>query len=161
MRWAEAKRNYVITKDFLDPIKWKCGGNCPAPSYKNGDGRMFNMRPSACTPASAWLDPFVAMQTVLEPPAGGWDGLAPAYGFAIVMFGWCALLNGIGITKLRKWNPSGEPIMQRETPDAVDRLADRGLFADRLHLAPDGWWSGRRSPRAGRTRSIHRPTDTP
>ena len=62
----------------------------------------------------AWFDPFVAMQTVLEPPARGWVGLAPTYGFVLVMLLWCALLNGIGIWKLRKWNPSGEPIMQRE-----------------------------------------------
>jgi len=68
----------------------------------------------------AWFDPFVAMETVLEPPAGGWSGLAPSYGFVLVMLGWCALLNGIGIWKLRKWNPSGEPIMQRETPDAAE-----------------------------------------
>jgi len=34
----------------------------------------------------AWLDPFLAMQTVLEPPAGGWSGIAPAYGFVLVMF---------------------------------------------------------------------------
>jgi hypothetical protein len=67
----------------------------------------------------AWLDPFVAMQTVLAPPAGGWGGLAPAYGFVLVMIGVCALLNGIGIWKLRKWNPSGEPIMQREGPQDV------------------------------------------
>ncbi|MBA4189089.1 MAG: hypothetical protein C0467_13910 [Planctomycetaceae bacterium] len=66
-----------------------------------------------------WLDPFVTMQTVLAPPADGWGGLAPAYGFVIVMFGWCALLNGVGIWKLRKWNPSGEPIMQREGPQSV------------------------------------------
>ena len=69
----------------------------------------------------AWLDPFISMQTVLGPPAGGWDGIAPAYGFVLVMMGVCALLNGIGIWKLRKWNPSGEPIMQREGPqDAID-----------------------------------------
>src|ERR1044071_2722461 len=37
------------------------------------------------------------------------------------MLGWCAVLNGVGIWKLRKWNPSGEPIMQREGPqDVVD-----------------------------------------
>src|SRR5205807_10125509 len=29
----------------------------------------------------AWLDPFLAMQSVLEAPAGGWGGIAPAYGF--------------------------------------------------------------------------------
>lgn len=66
-----------------------------------------------------WLDPFVTMQTVLAPPAGGWGGLAPAYGFVIVMLVWCALLNGVGIWKLRKWNPSGEPIMQREGSQVV------------------------------------------
>src|SRR4029079_10001443 len=33
----------------------------------------------------AWLDPFVAMQSVLELPAGGWPGIAPAYGFVLVM----------------------------------------------------------------------------
>jgi ABC-type Na+ efflux pump permease subunit len=69
----------------------------------------------------AWLDPFITMQTVLAPPAGGWGGLAPAYGFVIVMLLWCGVLNGIGIWKLRKWNPSGEPIMQREGPqDVID-----------------------------------------
>jgi len=67
----------------------------------------------------AWLDPFVTMQTVLGPPAGGWDALPPAYGFVLVMLGICALLNGVGIWKLRKWNPSGEPIMQREGPQEI------------------------------------------
>ena len=67
----------------------------------------------------AWLDPFVTMQTVLAPPAGGWGGLAPAYGFVLVMLVWCAVLNGVGIWKLRRWNPSGEPIMQREGPQEV------------------------------------------
>src|SRR5262245_24248540 len=52
----------------------------------------------------AWLDPFITMQTVLAPPASGWGGLAPAYGFGLVMFLWCAVLNGVGIWKLRKWN---------------------------------------------------------
>jgi ABC-type Na+ efflux pump permease subunit len=68
----------------------------------------------------AWLDPFVTMQSVLSPPAGGWDGIAPAYGFALVMLLWCVILNAIGIWKLRKWNPSGEPIMQREGIAAKD-----------------------------------------
>jgi len=85
----------------------------------------------------AWFDPFVAMRTVLEPPAGGWSGLAPAYGFALVMLGWCALLNGVGIWKLRKWNPSGEPIMQRESPDAAE--TDETVEAEKrakAHAAP-------------------------
>ena len=86
----------------------------------------------------AWLDPFITMQTVLGPPAGGWGGLAPAYGFVLVMMGWCALLNGIGIWKLRKWNPSGEPIMQREGPqDLVD--TDESIELEKrakAHAAP-------------------------
>jgi ABC-type Na+ efflux pump permease subunit len=85
----------------------------------------------------AWFDPFVAMETVLEPQAGGWNGLAPGYGFVLVMLGWCALLNGIGIWKLRKWNPSGEPIMQRETPDAVE--TDESVMLEKrakAHAAP-------------------------
>ncbi len=60
----------------------------------------------------AWIDPFAAMQSVLEQPLT--TSLAPAYGFVLVMLGWAVVLNGIGIGKLRAWNPSGEPIMQRE-----------------------------------------------
>jgi ABC-type Na+ efflux pump permease subunit len=87
----------------------------------------------------AWFDPFAAMQTVLEPPAGGWGGLAPPYGFALVMLAWCAALNGIGIRKLRKWNPSGEPIMQREGPGAEDPETDETIAAEKrakAHAAP-------------------------
>jgi ABC-type Na+ efflux pump permease subunit len=71
----------------------------------------------------AWFDPFIAMQSVLEPPAGGRAGLAPTYGYVLVMLLWCAALNGIGIWKLRKWNPSGEPIMQREGAEEAVRSA--------------------------------------
>ena len=89
----------------------------------------------------AWFDPFVAMQTVLEPPAGGWGGPAPAYGFLLVMLGWCAVLNGVGIWKLRKWNPSGEPIMQREgtVVGGEDPETDETIAAEKrakAHAAP-------------------------
>jgi ABC-type transport system involved in multi-copper enzyme maturation permease subunit len=88
----------------------------------------------------AWLDPFLAMQTVLEPPAGGWGWLAPAYGFVLVMFVWCAVMNGVGIWKLRKWNPSGEPIMQREVVSAsqdpeIDEV-DAAEKRAKAHAAP-------------------------
>ena len=63
----------------------------------------------------AWFDPFVALQYVLEPPVDS-NSLAPAYVFTLVMLGISVLLNGIGIWKLRKWNPSGEPIMQSDAP---------------------------------------------
>lgn len=86
----------------------------------------------------AWLDPFVTMQTVLAPPPGGWGGPAPAYGFVAAMIAICGFLNGIGIVKLRRWNPSGEPIMQREGPQDVvetDESVEQEKRA-RAHAAP-------------------------
>ncbi|MBY0524102.1 MAG: ABC transporter permease [Gemmataceae bacterium] len=63
-----------------------------------------------------WLDPFQAMLGALEVPADYAWPVGPAVGFAFVMLGWSVLLNGWGIWRLRVWNPSGEPIMQREQP---------------------------------------------
>ncbi len=88
----------------------------------------------------AWLDPFVVMQSVLSPPASGWSGIPPAYGFTFVMLLWCLLLNGLGIWKLRKWNPSGEPIMQREKqaadPEAGLNSEELSTFRAKAHAAP-------------------------
>ncbi len=88
----------------------------------------------------SWLDPFAAMQTVLDPPAGGWEGVPPPYGFALVMLLGCIVLNGVGIWKLRKWNPSGEPIMQREgpaaDPEANLNAEDLKAFRAKAHAAP-------------------------
>lgn len=87
----------------------------------------------------AWIDPFVTMQTVLAPPPGGWSGLAPAYGFIFVMLFWCIILNGIGIWKLRQWNPSGEPIMQREGPQEELTNVDESVELEKrakAHAAP-------------------------
>ncbi len=88
----------------------------------------------------AWFDPFIVMQSVLEPPAAGWNFLPPAYGFSLVMTGFFVVLNLIGVWKLRKWNPSGEPIMQREGP-GVDPEADLSpdelkQFRAKAHAAP-------------------------
>lgn len=66
----------------------------------------------------AYLDPFAAMGVVLDPPVDGWGALPTPYAFSLVMIGLCILANGFGIWKLRAWNPSGEPIMQREGPEA-------------------------------------------
>jgi len=88
----------------------------------------------------ACLDPVRAMATVIDPPVEGWNGLAPAYGFVLVMLLWCVLLNAFGIWKLRKWNPSGEPIMQREgaSEDPEANLNDEELkvFRAQAHAAP-------------------------
>jgi ABC-type Na+ efflux pump permease subunit len=92
------------------------------------------------TGVQAWFDPWAAMGTVLDPPAEGWKGLAPAYGYGLVMLGLCALANGVGMWRLRVWNPSGEAIMQREGKDA-DPEADMTPeqlkeFRSKAHAAP-------------------------
>ena len=87
----------------------------------------------------ACLDPFTAMRAVLDPSPDADGGVAPAYGYALTMLGFFVLLNAFGTYKLRAWNPSGEPIMQREK--AADPEAD--LTAEQLqdvrakaHAAP-------------------------
>ncbi|HXG12889.1 MAG TPA: ABC transporter permease [Gemmataceae bacterium] len=78
-----------------------------------------------------WLGPRQALQSVLEPAEQAQAGLAPAFGFGIMMVLFSILLNIWGIVRLRAWNPSGEPIMQREVPDEEEEK-------DRLkaHAAP-------------------------
>src|SRR5262249_1897369 len=66
--------------------------------------------------AQQWLDPFLALRAAQEPVESEAGGLAPAYGFALVMVGASVLLNAWALLRLRVWNPSGEPIMQREQP---------------------------------------------
>lgn len=88
----------------------------------------------------ACLDPFAAMLEVLDPPAGGFEGIPPAYAYALTMLVGFVFLNGFGIRKLRKWNPSGEPIVQREKiahdPEA-DLTADQlQEFRAKAHAAP-------------------------
>jgi ABC-type Na+ efflux pump permease subunit len=80
----------------------------------------------------AWFDPFTALARVLQPAATP-TPIAPAYGFAATMLLVSVLLNGIGIWKLRKWNPSGEPIIQREAPDDTD---DDPAVRAKAHAAP-------------------------
>ncbi|HEY2785268.1 MAG TPA: ABC transporter permease subunit [Fimbriiglobus sp.] len=87
-----------------------------------------------------YLDPVAAMRSVLQPPPGGWTGLPPAYGFALAMLGWCVVLNGVGLWGLRRWNPSGEAIMQREGPGEdpeADMDAEQlAAFRAQAHAAP-------------------------
>jgi ABC-type transport system involved in multi-copper enzyme maturation permease subunit len=77
-----------------------------------------------------WLNPFLALQSVLEPAAETW--LAPAYGFALAMLVLSVLLNAWAMLRLRVWNPSGEPIMQREAPGEQPEEIDRA----KAHAAP-------------------------
>ncbi|CAN5553373.1 hypothetical protein BH11PLA2_BH11PLA2_05670 [soil metagenome] len=88
----------------------------------------------------AYVDPFAAMRSVLESGGTADAIFAPPYVFGLVMLGICILLNGLGIARLRKWNPSGEAIMQREGPgdDPEANLTDDELkaFRAKAHAAP-------------------------
>jgi ABC-type transport system involved in multi-copper enzyme maturation permease subunit len=81
-----------------------------------------------------FLDPFLAMQSVQDPGQLLTGRLPPAYIFAAVMVGISVVLNLWGIVGLRRWNPSGEPIMQRELPEDQPEVSeiDRAL----AHAAP-------------------------
>jgi hypothetical protein len=76
-----------------------------------------------------WLQPYLALGQALEPPSTP-SALPAPYAFALAMLGLSVLLNGWGILRLRVWNPSGEPIMQRERPE--DEAIDRA----KAHAAP-------------------------
>ena len=67
----------------------------------------------------ATLDPFAALAQVVDPPFRETHALAPPYRFGIAMLLLAGALNFVGIWRLRVWNPSGEPIMQRESSDAA------------------------------------------
>ncbi len=87
---------------------------------------------STVAAAQRWLDPFQALQSVLESETTR-SGISAAYGFTFVMLAVTVLLNVWGIVRLRVWNPSGEPIMQRERPEDVEaEEKDRA----RAHAAP-------------------------
>jgi ABC-type Na+ efflux pump permease subunit len=75
------------------------------------------------------FDPFMALNEVIDPPESA-GGLTAAPRFALAMLIISAILNGIGIAMLRVWNPSGEPIMQREA------AGDVGTEPERIHAAP-------------------------
>ncbi len=80
-----------------------------------------------------WLDPVQALRSVLEPVAEGEVAVAPAYGFTAAMLLFAVLLNLWSILRLRVWNPSGEPIMQREAPEDAEAEEKDRLKA---HAAP-------------------------
>jgi ABC-type transport system involved in multi-copper enzyme maturation permease subunit len=79
-----------------------------------------------------WLNPRLAMQHVIDPPIDA-AGLSPAQGYALAMLLLAALLNGWSMTRLRVWNPSGEPIMPRDAAEAEEK--ERAAPAH-VHAAP-------------------------
>lgn len=76
-----------------------------------------------------WLDPFQALAAVLDPPAAYAWSIAPAFAFALAMLGWSIVLNLWSMYRLRVWNPSGEPIMQREVPTEEEDKDRTGAHA--------------------------------
>jgi hypothetical protein len=75
------------------------------------------------------LDPFTALGETLDPSEQS-EAITIAQQFALAMLVLSALLNGAGILMLRVWNPSGEPIMQREV------LGAKPSEPERVHAAP-------------------------
>lgn len=100
-----------------------------------------------------WLGPFQALQSVLEPRLEAGSVIAPAYIFTAVMVLISVLLTTWGMMRLRVWNPSGEPIQQRERPE--DEQIDRA----KAHAAPGavrGVWANPILWREIRTRAYGR-----
>ncbi len=79
---------------------------------------------------TAWFDPFLALGSVVTAEQ---QAVPPALGYTAVMLAICVALNVWAIVKLRRWNPSGEPIMQREAPDE-QALEEKDRAA--AHAAP-------------------------
>ena len=78
-----------------------------------------------------YLQPLLALKQVLDP-SDIEASFRPAYGFALAMLGMTVLLNAWAILRLRVWNPSGEPVMQREGAEMEMEEKDRA----RAHAAP-------------------------
>lgn len=83
------------------------------------------------TDVQTWLEPFMALQQVVDPPETV-EGLNTAYAFGLAMLVLTVLLNFVAVWKLRVWNPSGEPIMQRESAEQEAEEKDRL----KAHAAP-------------------------
>jgi ABC-type transport system involved in multi-copper enzyme maturation permease subunit len=86
-------------------------------------------------------DPFRALQSVHHSTEGSGLRLVPAYIYSLVMVVITVLLNAWAMLWLRVWNPSGEPIMQREAPEEAEdkeRLLAEGRLRERasVHAAP-------------------------
>ncbi|MFO0968985.1 MAG: ABC transporter permease [Gemmataceae bacterium] len=79
----------------------------------------------------SWLQPFLALAQTLDPPVDR-PAFPAAYVFGLAMVALGALLNLVGMWKLRVWNPSGEPIMQRDSDAAAQEQIDRS----KAHAAP-------------------------
>jgi ABC-type transport system involved in multi-copper enzyme maturation permease subunit len=82
-----------------------------------------------------WFEPFRALDSVHQPRYPDDPPLAPAYGYAVVMGLFSVLLTGWSMLWLRVWNPSGEPIMQREQASEDSETATPSERKS-IHAAP-------------------------
>lgn len=93
------------------------------------EGWRGSFSPERAASWRSWLEPFSALLEVVGPdPQLSSRYLAPAYGFGLSMVAVSVLLNAVGISQLRVWNPRGERIEQREQ-HAEDEKRD-------IHAAP-------------------------
>jgi ABC-type transport system involved in multi-copper enzyme maturation permease subunit len=84
--------------------------------------------------AASWLHPFVALAAVVNPSvAEAAPAIPAAYACAGILLLLAVALNVWGILWLRVWNPSGEPIIQRESPETAEAEEKDRLKA---HAAP-------------------------
>jgi ABC-type transport system involved in multi-copper enzyme maturation permease subunit len=74
-----------------------------------------------------WVEPLRALDSVHQPRYADEPPLAPASGYAAGMGLFSVLLVGWSMLRLRVWNPSGEPIVQREQPDEETEAAEAAL----------------------------------
>jgi ABC-type Na+ efflux pump permease subunit len=86
------------------------------------------------------LSPYRAWLSVVEPASDASLDSGLAYQFAGMMLFLTVGLNLIGIWKMRVWNPSGEPIVQRE-PLSPEEDPEKGLLNSsparrNVHAAP-------------------------
>jgi len=86
------------------------------------------------------LSPYRAWRNVVEPISDESLSSGLAYQFAGMMLLLAIVLNLIGVWKLRVWNPSGEPIMQRDAPaqeiDKEKGTSEHSAARVDIHAAP-------------------------
>jgi len=68
----------------------------------------------------AAVDPVAALAAVIQPDPTRLRWWPPAASYVLIMLAVAALLNVIGVWRLRVWNPGREPIMQRESKDDAE-----------------------------------------
>lgn len=93
---------------------------------------LWGVDPDSVARAQTYLQPFLALGQVLNPPLQGSGAFPAPYAFALTMLALSVLLNLLGMYKLRVWNPSGEPIMQRDSDTQAQEEVDRA----KAHAAP-------------------------